>query len=127
METPLTKEYFEETLNATLDKRAEVADKKWETVLDKRFEDFARIIAEGFANTASKEELTRLESRMATKDDVAKLESRIATKDDIAAVRHDISRVATDVKELSATVKKQEMEYVELKLKVTELDSRISQ
>ena len=43
-------------------------------------EKLATIIAKGFENTATKDDITRIEEKMATKDDLADLERKLSAK-----------------------------------------------
>ncbi len=53
---------------------------------DERFDELARMVAEGFSKTVTKED-ARL---FATKDDLRAVEERMATKDDLATLREDL-------------------------------------
>ena len=79
---------------------------------DEKIDELARMVADGFAKSATKDDL----ERMATKDDLAALERKMATKDDLAALREEIDFMLNrtigvfrkDFDELAKRVKKLE-------------------
>lgn len=74
---------------------------------DQHFDDLLRAVKEGFDATASKEELKRVQ-------------------EDVTDSQYTLGQLASEVKDFVSIVKKQETEYVELKVKYHQLDERVT-
>lgn len=106
----LTKEYFESHLEEQLE--------KFGSKVNTDIENLAIMVAKGFENTATKDDLLEFAKKsdlvnFATKDDIAKVEANIATKDDIADVKNDITEI--------------KIELVEIKDSINNLDKRTNE
>lgn len=108
----ITQEY----LNEKFDK----IDQKFQASDDK-FEELLKTIKIGFDACATKDEMNKgfqqLRAEMTTKTEMKK---------EFDDLQFQISQLAETVKEFVETVKKQDAEYVELKVKYHELEQRVA-
>lgn len=77
---------------------------------DQHFDDLLRAVKEGFDATASRVEFQEMRKEL---------------KSDISDLAFKLGQLADEVKEFVVIVKKQESEYVELKIKYHELEKRV--
>ena len=95
----LTKEYLDQKF----------AEERKHT--DEKFDDFARIVAEGFSNTVTKQAFQAFEEKV---------------EKELSEMRFQISQLAATVKQFVDQTQKHDTEIVTLRMKYTELEERLA-